>query len=98
MIDNIYLIGVDDSTIDKMIDNLGYDVVLNMACNYRDIKSNLDYLKEIGISNIGNILIHYGDDLNDLPFNFQKYFMKRDILQLVKLINENYIYFKEIFE
>lgn len=38
MIENMLLIGISDEFIDELIDKIGYDRVLNLACNYEKVK------------------------------------------------------------
>ena len=40
MIEDIKRIGIDDKLYNEMINTLGYDTVLNMACNYKLIMQN----------------------------------------------------------
>lgn len=97
MIDNIDLIGVEEETINEMMENLGYDGVLALACNYKLVKKNIELLKSFGIKNINELLINrdyiFLNDTEQLVKGFSKF----NIPVLVDLINEDYNVIDEIF-
>ena len=90
MIENIKLIGISDDLINKMINLLGYDIVLNMACNYKLVRDNIAYLKNIGITKIDLIVLNREYILlldNDKLINL---FSNSKIENLVGMINEDF--------
>ena len=58
MIEYIALAGISDELRDKMIDNLGYDSVLNLACNYELVKNNISLFRQLGIEDVDNLLLN----------------------------------------
>ena len=90
MIEYIALAGISDELKDKMIDVLGYDSVLNLACNYKLVKNNIDLLKQLGILDIESLLLNkyyiFLKETRDIFNNFTKY----NISEIINLINEDY--------
>jgi len=58
VIHDIKLTGISDEVIDKIFDQLGYDMALAMACNYKKIKENINILKSIGVINVDELLLN----------------------------------------
>lgn len=97
MIDNIELAGIDESLKERMIDKLGYDIVLNMACNYKKVKENIEVLKQLGIRDIDELLINRNDIFTLNSGELIKKFSKFNIPTIVNLINEDYNVIDELF-
>lgn len=97
MIEYIELAGIDEVLKNKMIECLGYDTVLNMACNYKVVKNNIEILKSFGITNIEDLLLNK-DYIFTLDNNkLINYFKKFNIPNFVNLINNDYNVIDEIF-
>ena len=96
MIEDIELIGLNDDLLEEMKRVLSYDNLLNLACNYKNVKESIELLKSYGISNINELIInrHYiflkGKDKIALKFS------KFDIKNLVSLINQDYTVIDEL--
>ena len=98
MIENIKLIGVDDNTIEKMVNILGYDIVLNMACNHELVNKNIQLLKSVGINNIEQLLLNREYIfLKDNDF-IKNCLSKYNLQPIVPLINEDYSVIDEIID
>lgn len=97
MIEDITKIGITSEFADKMIDRLGYNTVLNIACNYPLVKENMNLLKSFGIQNIEDLLLNRSDIfLKDYDL-LVKRFSKFNIPLLIQLINEDYTAIDELF-
>ncbi len=96
MIDDIKLIGINDNQMDELIEKLGYDKVLNMACNHELIKENIDLLNSYGLKNIYELLLNkeyiFFIDTQELKEKFNR----PDIIQMVDLINNGYLFIDDI--
>lgn len=97
MIENITKIGITSEFADKMIDRLGYNTVLNIACNYSLVKENINLLKSFGIKNIEDLLLNRSDIFLKNYDSLVKKFSKFNIPLLTKLINEDYTVIDELF-
>ncbi len=98
MIENLYIIGLNDSNIEELISNIGYDNTLNLACNYEIVKSNIDLLKSFGITPIEELLLNRSFIFLDDPEDNTKKFAKFNISVLVDLINNDYTTIDEVFD
>ena len=90
MIDYISLAGISDELKDKMIDILGYDSVLNLACNYELVKNNISLFKQLGILDIESLLLNkdyiFLKETRDIFDGFNKF----NISEIIDLINNDY--------
>ena len=90
MIEYIALAGISDELRDKMIDNLGYDSVLNLACNYELVKNNISLFRQLGIEDVDNLLINKDYIfLKDTREIFNK-FTNFNLNEIINLINNDY--------
>lgn len=97
MIENIELIGLNNEIIKKIEEKLGYDTLLNMACNYENVKKNIDLLRLYNINVIDELLIYRNDVfLYDSNFLTEK-FSKFDIPVFASLVNSDYTMIDEVF-
>ena len=96
MIEDIKLIGITDEMMDDMIQKLGYDIVLNMACNHELIKANIDLLISLGIKNIYDLLLNRDNIFLIDTEELKNKFKRDDIEQLINLINNDYSYVDDI--
>lgn len=96
MLDDLKKIGLEDSFCDQMIDEFGYDLALNVACNYELVKTNIETLKRFGITNIEQLILKKIDiflmDNEQLVKRFGKY----NIPVAAKLINEDYTFIDDL--
>ena len=90
MIEDIKKLGISDELYDEIINNLGYDLVLNMACNYTTIGENLNYLNNIGIDDLKDILLYKTHILFLEPIELRERFNNKNVRELVELINMDY--------
>lgn len=98
MIEDINLTGLSEEIIDKIMEELGYDTVLSMACNYKKIKENVNLLKSINITNIDELLINRNElFFKDTNLLKEKIF-RFDISSIVKLINDDYEIIDEVLK
>ena len=90
MIEYIALAGISDELRDKMIDNLGYDSVLNLACNYELVKNNMSLFRQLGIEDVDNLLLNKDYVfLKDTREIFNK-FTNFNLNEIINLINNDY--------
>ena len=90
MIEYIALAGISDELRDKMIDNLGYDSVLNLACNYELVKNNISLFRQLGIEDVDNLLLNKDYVfLKDTREIFNK-FTNFNLNEIINLINNDY--------
>lgn len=96
MIEDIKLIGLSDDVIDKIMSQLDYDTILNLAVNHQKVKDNVEFFKSLKITFIDQLLINKTDiffkDVNLLKEKFSKY--NNDII--VELLNNDYTMIDEI--
>ena len=90
MIEDIKKLGLSDNMYNELIEVNGYDLVLNMACNYELIANNVNLLRGYGIFNIYPILLHKNHILMyDSDYIVDK-FRDVNISDMAKMINEDY--------
>ena len=90
MIEYIALAGISDELRDKMIDNLGYDSVLNLACNYELVKNNISLFRQLGIEDVDNLLLNKDYVfLKDTREIFNK-FTNFNLNEIINLINNDF--------
>lgn len=95
---NIEKIDVSSDIKDRLIDNLNYDVLLSLSCNYEAVNENINLLKEFKINDIGELLLYKPSIfLIDKEILIKK-FSKYNIPVLVNLINEDYEVIDEILQ
>lgn len=96
MIENIRLTGISDELIDKMIDAIGYGYVLDMACNYELVKENIEFLKNLGIQTVEELLLNRPNVFLIQTNVLQKKFSNTDISFMCNLINEDCLAVDEV--
>lgn len=57
MIENSYDIGLKEEFVNNLIETHGYDLVLNLSCNYENIEKNINLLKTLNI-NIEDLIMY----------------------------------------
>ena len=87
MIDRLLEYGISDATIDqiKEIDFLKYDFEVNIE----DAINIINYLKSINIKHIDELLLNSPDLFFKTKEDIEDLFNKKDINEIVKLINED---------
>lgn len=90
MIDFLKDVNISDNTLIEMIKNNGEATLFDLSCNEDDAKKIINYMREIGITNVDELLI-YKIDIFMLVFEqFVKRISRFNIPMLVDLINDNY--------
>ena len=97
MIEDIKLIGIEDELIEELLEKLGYDKVLSMACNYKKIRENINIFKAINVADINELLINKNDIFFKEPEEIIKKLSSINIANFVNLINEDYELIDEFF-
>ncbi len=97
MIENIKYLGFDDDFNAELMDTLGHDIVLNLACNYETVKQNIDSLESFGIKDIKKLLLNKVDLFFTNNEELIKKFGKYNIPVVVNLINRDYEIVDELF-
>ena len=98
MIENLKLAGLNEELIEAMIENLGYDLVLNLACNYDKISSNINILKKYEIVNIDELLLYKPELFLNDSVHLLYLLMKKNISNLSELVKNDYNCIDMIFE
>ncbi len=96
MIDTLMEIGIKKATIEKINEN--ESLTYNLWCNIDDCKSIIEYLKSINIRNIDDILIYKPDMFMETKKDIENMFIKKNLFEIVNLINEDYMNIDIIFE
>jgi hypothetical protein len=90
MIDFLKNVGISDDTLIEMLKNNNETAIFDLSCNEEDAINIINYIKNIGINNIDELLV-YRMDIFFLTFEqFVKRLSKFNIPVLVNLINEDY--------
>lgn len=90
MIDFLKAADISDDVLIEMIKNNDETAIYDLSCNDEDAIEIIKYMKNIGITNIEELLI-YRIDIFFLTFEqFIKRLSKFNIPALVNHINENY--------
>ncbi len=97
MIEDIKRIGISDNLYDEMIDTLGYDTVLNMACNYELVRANVNLFLNRGIIDITPILLHKDYILMKDTSEIEEALNKCNTINIIELINEDYTNIDRLF-
>lgn len=95
MIDRLLEYGINKTTIDKIkeIDFLKYDFEVNIE----DTINIINYLKNINIKNIDDLLLNSPDFFFKTKEDVEEMFNKKDINEIVRLINEDYSNIKLLY-
>ncbi len=90
MIDFLKNVGISDDTLIEMLKNNNETAIFDLSCNEEDAINIINYIKNIGINNIDELLV-YRMDIFFLTFEqLVKRLSKFNIPVLVNLINEDY--------
>ena len=90
MIDFLKNVGISDDTLIEMLKNNNETAIFDLSCYEEDAINIINYIKNIGINNIDELLV-YRMDIFFLTFEqFVKRLSKFNIPVLVNLINEDY--------
>ena len=95
MIDRLLEYGINKTTIDKIkeIDFLKYDFEVNIE----ETINIINYLKNINIKNIDDLLLNSPDFFFKTKEDVEEMFNKKDINEIVRLINEDYSNIKLLY-
>ena len=96
MIDELLNYGIKEETLEEIkdIDSLAYD----LECNIKDCKEIIIYLLSIGINSVDEVLLYKPGLFLDTKKEVEDLFNKKNISELVKLINDNVENIELIFE
>lgn len=90
MIDFLKNVGISNDVLVEMIKNNDETAIFDLSCNEEDAINIIKYMRNIGITNIDELLI-YRIDIFFLTFEqFVKRLSKFNIPALVNLISEDY--------
>ena len=97
MLEDIKLIGLNNDELDEVINELDFNTILSMACNYKKIKENIHIFKSIGINNIVDLLIYKNNVFFvDSDLLIEK-LSKISVLDFVDAVNSDYFIIDELF-
>lgn len=90
MIDFLKKVNISDAVLIDMIKNNNEAILFDLSCNEDDAIEIINYMRNIGITNIDELLI-YRVDIFVLTFEqFIKRLSKFNIPVLINLINDDY--------
>ncbi len=90
MIDFLKNVGISDDILIEMLKNNNEAAIFDLSCNEEDAINIIKYMRNIGITNIDELLI-YRIDIFFLTFEqFVKRLSKFNIPALVNHINDDY--------
>lgn len=96
MIDFLHDVNILDEVIEEIIKNNSNSTLYDLSCNEEECIKIINYLKEIGILNIDELLIKEIDvfklNLEDIVKKFSKF----NIPIYVKMINNDYTMIEQI--
>lgn len=98
MIDFLKKVNIHDNTITKIKNQYNDSTLFDLSCNAENCLKIINYLKELGVTNINELLIN---ELDIFKLNYEelvKRFGKFNIPLLVSLINDDYIAIEHIFD
>ena len=97
MLEDIKKLTFDSKFNDEIVDKIGYDLTLNVACNYKLVNQNIESLKSFGIDNVKQIFLNR-THLFLLPNEtLIKKFSKYNIPVIANLIKEDYTIIDDLF-
>ena len=98
MLEFLKNIGINDRTILKMINENSEAVIQDLECNSDNAVDIINYLKELNIKVIDELLVDRIDLFLKTKREIMKLFSKFNIAGLVKEINDDYFNIYYIFE
>ena len=97
MVDFLKKANISDEVISKMKEEYSDSTLFDLSCNEDDCLKIINYLKELGISNIDDLLL-YEIEVFKLKFNdLVKKLSKFNIPLFVNIINEEYVSIENLF-
>ena len=88
MITDLLDCGINKNTIKHIKENPSLEYTLSI--NIKDVIDIINYLKELNIKDIDNILLYNPDLFIETKKDIEERFNKKDISNLVDLINNDY--------
>jgi len=98
MIDFLKKANISDIFNSKMKEEYSDSTLFDLSCNEEDCLKIINYLKEIGILNINDLLIYRIDVFKLSLEELVKKFSKFNIPLFVNLINDDFVAIDNIFE
>lgn len=98
MIDFLKTAGISEEVINTMYEMNEDSVLYNLSCIQDDCLKIIEYLKELGIKNIDELLLY---ELNIFYLEYDeivKKFSKFNIPVFVNLINNDYVVIENIYD
>jgi len=97
MVDFLKKANISDEVISKMKEEYSDSTLFDLSCNEDDCLKIINYLKELGINNIDDLLL-YEIEVFKLKFNdLVKKLSKFNIPLFVNIINEEYVSIENLF-
>jgi len=87
--DFLKIVGITDDTIKKMIDNNSHQCLFNLECNQDECLKIINFMKNIGIQNIEEMLIQIPEIFIQSVSDFMKKLARYDILEVIREVNDN---------
>lgn len=98
MVEDIKLIGLKEELIEQIFNELGYDTILSMACNYKKIKENIHIFQSVGIDNVDEVLLNKNELFFKEPNLIIEKLSKIDIPSFVCSVKDDYNMIDDLFD
>ena len=97
MIDFLKECNINNETIEEIKKTQSPSFLFDLNCNEEECVKIINYLKEIGINNIDELLLYEPEIFFKIKKNVEKAFSMCDIEELVELINEDASNIEELY-
>jgi len=82
----------------KELSNKYPSQLFNLNCNQKECIKIIEYLKELGITNVEELLLNRIELFYEIKNDLEKMFLKHNIPNLVQKINDDYMEIDILFE
>lgn len=83
--------GITESVIKNILDENSSANLYNFSCNQDEVIKIIQFLKDIGVTKIEQLLVYRIDKFFVTLDDFKKKYVKDDVDKFAKLINEDYM-------
>lgn len=98
MIDFLKNYGISDKTIEELKRTQSPSFLFDLNCNEEECVKIINYLREIGINNIDELLLYESEIFFKTKKNVEIAFLNCDKEELVELINEDASNIEELYD
>lgn len=80
---------ISEETINKIIENNSKQCLFNLECNQEDCLEIIQFMKNIGIKRVDELLIQIPEVFIQSLSDFMKKVARYNILEVIKVVNED---------